>query len=146
MAQSLQDAHLMLPKHTKPDPKLPTTPGLAPPCSSVTAPQGQPASLTQQHGPFEHCSYITTFPRTSRQAFLRHPPHSPGLHCPTCLPSPNFRSHCNVLMAFCATEVQPGLLRRMGDISRKRVGTTTNAFLLLSSGLITWTSPLRHLH
>lgn len=27
-----------------------------------------------------------------QQAFLRHPPHPLRLHCPMCLPSPNFRS------------------------------------------------------
>lgn len=71
-AQSLQDAHLMLSKCPKPDPEVPTMPALAPPCSCVMAPPGQPASLTRQHSPRVQCRYITTFPRTSRMGNSRH--------------------------------------------------------------------------
>lgn len=51
-----------------------------------------------------------------QQAFLRLSPHPLRLHCPMCLlfqiSDPTVMFHCSVLMAFCASEVQPDLLCR----------------------------------
>lgn len=105
----------MLSKCPKPDPKLPTMPGLTPPSIQLSHSSSRPVCITDSTArsicALQLCHYLSkNIQDGEQQAFLRHSPHPPRSHCPTCLPSPNF--HCSVLMSFCATEVQPDVLCR----------------------------------